>query len=103
MHDLAFALAGFAAGLIAGFGGARAHLSMPRISGTHMACAMALALVAGLGHAPPGSTDWSLLAQWMTGSLAGFWLGPRLATRTPERLTRSALSARWPGQAPNRY
>jgi len=68
------------------------QLPLPRIVAADIAYAVPLTLLAGLGHASLGSVDWSLLAQLLTGSLPGIWLGARLVTRAPERFIRSALS-----------
>ncbi len=67
-------------------------LPLPRIVAADIAYAVPLTLVAGLGHASLGSVDWTLLAQLLTGSLPGIWLGTRLMRHTPERLVRSILS-----------
>lgn len=67
-------------------------LPLPRIVAADIAYAVPLTLVAGLGHASLGSVDWALLAQLLTGSLPGIWLGTRLMRHTPERVVRSLLS-----------
>lgn len=67
-------------------------LPLPRVVAADIAYAVPLTLVAGLGHASLGSVDWPLLAQLLTGSLPGIWLGTRLMRHTPERLVRSLLS-----------
>ncbi len=69
------------------------RLPLPRIVGADIAHAVPLTLVAGLGHASLGSVDWPLLGLLLTGSLPGIWLGSRLMTKTPERLTRGLLAA----------
>jgi uncharacterized membrane protein YfcA len=68
------------------------RLPMPRIVAADIAYAVPLTLVAGLGHASLGSVDWPLLANLLTGSLPGIWLGSRLAQHTPDRVIRSLLS-----------
>jgi len=68
------------------------RLPLARIIASDIAYAVPLTMVAGLGHASLGSVDWPLLAQLLTGSLPGIWLGSRLVHKTPERVIRSILS-----------
>jgi uncharacterized membrane protein YfcA len=66
-------------------------LPAARIVGTDIAHAVALTLVAGLGHWLLGSIDWALLGWLLIGSLPGVFLGSRLAARVPERVLRLLL------------
>ena len=67
-------------------------LPLPRIVAADIAYAVPLTLVAGFGHASPGSVDWSMLVSLLAGSLPGIWLGSHLMHKTPERVIRSLLS-----------
>jgi uncharacterized protein len=67
-------------------------LPLHRIVAADIAYAVPITLVAGLGHASLGTTDWLLLAKLLAGSLPGIWLGTRLNTRWSEKALRTLLS-----------
>lgn len=69
------------------------QLPAGRIVGTDIAHAVALTLVAGLGHWLLGSIDWALLGGLLVGSLPGIFLGSHLAARVPERVLRLLLGS----------
>lgn len=68
------------------------RLQAHRIVGTDIAHAVALTLVAGIGHATLGHVHWVLLAALLAGSLPGIWLGARLTRSLPDRAVRALLS-----------
>ena len=68
------------------------HLPMRRIVGSDIAHAVPLTLAGGIGHWIVGSTDWSLLASLLVGSLPGVFLGGRISIRIPDRVLRFLLA-----------
>jgi uncharacterized membrane protein YfcA len=68
-------------------------LATTRIVGTDIAHAVPITLVAGIGHAILGNTNWGLLGALLIGSLPGIFIGSHLAARLPERLVRHSLIA----------
>ena len=68
-------------------------LATLKIVGTDIAHAVPITLVAGIGHAILGNTDWLLLASLLVGSLPGILVGSHLAARLPERVVRHSLVA----------
>jgi uncharacterized membrane protein YfcA len=69
------------------------RLPMATIVGSDIAHAVPLTLVAGLGHWWMGSTNWSLLAWLLAGSIPGIILGSYLAVRVPDAVLRPILAA----------
>ena len=69
------------------------RLPAARIVGTDIAHAVPLTLVGGMGYWMLGSIDWGLLGALLLGSLPGIVLGSYLATRVPELVLRTVLSA----------
>lgn len=64
-----------------------------RIIGTDVTHAVALTLVAGLGHMKMGNVDWNLLGLLICGSLPAIYVGTHLSARMPENTIRPILGA----------
>lgn len=62
------------------------------IVGSDISYAVPLTLVAGIGHVSLGTTDLTVLAYLLTGSLPGIFLGTRLGFHLPERFLRSTVA-----------
>lgn len=69
------------------------ELKPAEVAGTDIAYAVPLAAVAGLGHAYLGTVDWLLLSALLVGSVPGIWLGAKLTSKLPEKLTRHVLAS----------
>lgn len=67
-------------------------LPTQKLVGTEIAHAVPLTLVAGLGHASMGNTDFALLGQLLIGSLPGIYLGSMLSGKVPDLLLRNAIA-----------
>jgi len=71
------------------------HPNMPaaRVVGSDIAHAVALTLLAGLGHWYLGAINWPLLCALLVGAVPGIALGSFLATRTHDTVVRVALAS----------
>ena len=67
-------------------------LPVIRIVGTDIAHAVALTLVAGMGHWMIGTVDWPVVGSLLAGSLPGVFLGSFMAARLPESALRLLLA-----------
>lgn len=63
-----------------------------KIVGSDIAYAVPLTLVAGLGHMSLGTTDFTVLAYLLLGSLPGIYLGTRLGYRLPDGILRPVVA-----------
>jgi len=70
------------------------HPNMPaaRVVGSDIAHAVALTLLAGIGHWYLGSINWALLSTLLIGAVPGIAIGSYLATRTHDAVMRIALA-----------
>ena len=69
------------------------RLPTATIVGSDIAHAVALTLVAGIGHWLAGSVDWALLLSLVIGSLPGIVIGSQFSARVPDRVLRPVLAA----------
>lgn len=67
------------------------HLPMIRIIGSDVVHAVALTLVAGLGHMKAGNVDFTLLGWLLVGSIPAIIAGTLLSSRLPEHIIRRVL------------
>ena len=68
------------------------NLPASKITGSDIAHAVPLTLVAGLGHLMLGTIDWVLLISLLLGSLPGIVIGSALVLKIPERVLRLTLA-----------
>jgi uncharacterized membrane protein YfcA len=68
-------------------------LPASKITGSDIAHAVPLTLVAGIGHLMLGTIDFTLLIALLLGSLPGIVLGSALVVKIPERVLRLTLAA----------
>ena len=71
------------------------HPNMPaaRVVGSDIAHAVALTLLAGVGHWYLGGVNWGLLSPLLIGAVPGITIGSYLATRTHDTVVRIALAS----------
>src|SRR5262249_5731937 len=67
-------------------------LPASKITGSDIAHAVPLTLVAGIGHLMLGTIDFTLLVSLLLGSLPGIVLGSALVVKIPERVLRLTLA-----------
>jgi uncharacterized membrane protein YfcA len=67
-------------------------LPASKITGSDIAHAVPLTLVAGIGHLMLGTIDLTLLVSLLLGSLPGIFLGSALVVKIPERFLRLTLA-----------
>ena len=68
------------------------RLTPGRLVGTDLAHAIALTLIAGLGHLTLGNVNFGLLGNLLLGSVPGVLLGTLVSTRAPQQLIRYAVA-----------
>jgi uncharacterized membrane protein YfcA len=68
------------------------NLPASKITGSDIAHAVPLTLVAGVGHLMLGTINFTLLVSLLVGSLPGIFLGSALVMRIPERILRLTLA-----------
>lgn len=75
------------------------RLPAAEIVGTDIAYAVPLTAIAAAGHWWLGSTDWTLLANLLLGSIPGITIGSLAARLVPEKLLRGVLATMLTGVA----
>lgn len=62
------------------------------VVGTDLAHAVPLTAIAGLGHMHLGTTDLSMLAYLLMGSLPGIWLGSKVGMKLPDHILKPIMA-----------
>ena len=68
------------------------HLKSAEVAGTDIAYAVPLTAIAGFGHWWLGNVDFNLLFGLLLGSVPAIWIGAKLSSALPEKVTRAALA-----------
>lgn len=68
------------------------HMRPISVVGTDIAHAVVLTAVAGLGHTQLGTTDFTILAYLLMGSLPGIFLGTRIGLNLPDHVLRTTIA-----------
>lgn len=68
-------------------------LKPAEVAGTDIAYAVPLTALAGLGHFWLGNVHFDLLIALLIGSVPAIWLGAKMASAFPERVTRTILAS----------
>ena len=68
------------------------HLKSAEVAGTDIAYAVPLTAIAGFGHWWLGNVDFNLLFGLLLGSVPAIWMGAKLSSALPEKVTRAALA-----------